>query len=107
MTTENQKPEATNPDAQSGLSSASLLACAVQLLKVATCPNCDGSGATAEQRSSRQLVTREMAMDAGCPEMEGSIAPDEEWEQVQCQWCDEKFKVITAYEAQANESGSP
>jgi hypothetical protein len=47
----NQKPEATNPDAQSGLSSASLLACAVRgLIKLIDdgdiVRNTDGDGDT-------------------------------------------------------------
>jgi DnaJ-class molecular chaperone len=71
-----------------------LLENAVALLKVATCPNCDGSGSTAVQTSSRQFVTRDMASDACCPEMEGSLYSDDEWEQQQCQWCDEKNRLI-------------
>jgi hypothetical protein len=56
------------------------------LLRVAICPNCDGSGAI--KIRGREIVTREMAMDAGCPEMEGSLYCEEEIEQ--CQWCDER-----------------
>jgi hypothetical protein len=35
-----------------------------------------------------------MASDACCPEMEGSLYSDDEWEQQQCQWCDEKNRLI-------------
>lgn len=64
------------------------------LLEVAACPNCDGSGSTAVKISSRKSVTREMASDACCPEMEGSLYSDDEWEQQQCQWCDEKKALM-------------
>ena len=69
---------------------------AIGLLKMAVCPNCDGSGAT--QTQSRQVVTHDMSSDAGCQEMEGSLYCDDEWEQ--CQWCDEKQQVLAAYETQ-------
>ncbi len=59
------------------------------LLSVAKCPNCDGSGCIAHQVSSRQYVTRDMAIDAGDESLEGSLYSDDEWEQEQCQWCDE------------------
>ncbi len=59
------------------------------LLKVAKCPNCDGSGCIARQVSSRQYVTRDMAIDAGDESLEGSLYSEDEWEQEQCQWCDE------------------
>lgn len=64
------------------------------LLSVAKCPSCDGSGSIAVQTRSRELVTREMAMDAGEPEMEGSLYCDDEWEQQQCQWCDECARLL-------------
>jgi hypothetical protein len=65
------------------------------LLSVAKCPNCDGSGVTQIQTSCRQYVTSEMAMDAGCPEMAGSLYSDDEWELQQCQWCDERKQLLT------------
>ena len=83
-----------------------VLACAVQLLKVAVCPNCDGSGAVQVQTQSRQYVSREMAMDAQCPEMEGSLYSDDEFEVEQCQWCYERTRVVADFEAQANDSSS-
>lgn len=67
---------------------------AISLLKIAKCPNCDGSGGIPRQTSSRLYVTKEMAMDAGAPEMEGSLFSDEEWELEQCQWCDEKEQLL-------------
>ena len=65
-----------------------------KLLSIACCPNCDGSGGIPVQVSSRQLVTREMAMDACCPEMEGSLYSDDTWEQEQCRWCDERNQLL-------------
>ena len=82
--------------------STDLLGCAVALLTVAKCPCCDGSGSIAVQTSSRQLVTREMAMDAGEPAMEGSLYSDDEWEQQQCQWCDERKTLLAEYAKQPN-----
>ncbi len=92
-----------SPETQSAVSSMRLLGCAVELLKVAKCPCCDGSGAIAVQTSSRQLVTREMAYDAGSPEMEGSLYSDDEWEQQQCQWCEEKTTLLAEYAKQPND----
>ena len=67
---------------------------AINLLKVAICPNCDGSGGIPRQTSSRSYVSREMAMDCGMPDLEGSLYTDDEWELEQCQWCDEKNTLI-------------
>jgi len=64
------------------------------LLKTAKCPNCDGSGAIPVQTGSRQYVTREMALDAECPEMEGSLYTDNTWEPEQCKWCYERQRVV-------------
>ncbi len=64
------------------------------LLKMAKCPNCDGSGCIAHKVSSRQYVTRDMAIDAGDESLEGSLYSDDEWEQEQCQWCDEVKKLL-------------
>ncbi len=69
------------------------LALAKRLLDMVKCPNCDGSGSTLHQVSSRQYVSRDMAMDAGMPEQEGSLYSDDEWEQEQCQWCAEKNQL--------------
>ena len=97
-------PNASNsPESQSAVRWSDLLACAVRLLKVAACQECDGSGAVQVQTRSRQYVTRGMAMDAQCPEMEGSLYNEDEFEVQQCQWCAEKAQVIAAYEAQAND----
>lgn len=64
------------------------------LLRAAKCPNCDGSGGIAVQIRGRQYVTREMAMDAGDPSMEGSIYSDDEHEQQPCQWCEERDALL-------------
>lgn len=65
------------------------------LLKHAKCPNCDGSGVIPHQIASREYVTRDMALDAGQPELEGSLYQDEQWEPEQCQWCYEKEQVLS------------
>lgn len=65
-----------------------------QLLAMAACPNCDGSGA--KYVGDKEYVSREMALDAGCLEMEGSVYREPEVEQ--CQWCDEKQKALAAAE---------
>ncbi|MFA7219493.1 MAG: hypothetical protein WC119_03245 [Synergistaceae bacterium] len=65
-----------------------------KLLSTAICPNCDGSGAIPVQVSCREYVSHEMAMDAGCPEMEGSLYSDDEWQQVECEWCATKRQIL-------------
>ncbi len=77
-----------------------VLEVAKALLDMAICPNCDGSGSTARQVSSRQYVTREMAIDGGDPDLEGSLYSDDEWEQEQCQWCFEKARIAKILEAE-------
>lgn len=67
---------------------------ALNLLAVAKCPNCDGSGTAMRQTSVRQYVTRDMAVDAGDPSMEGSLYLDDEWEPEQCQWCYERKTLL-------------
>lgn len=69
---------------------------AINLLRVATCPNCDGSGAVMRQVSCRQYVSRDMAIDAGDLSMEGSIYREEEFEPEQCQWCYERDALISS-----------
>lgn len=64
------------------------------LLKISNCPNCDGSGAIQHQVSSKEYVTRSMAMDAGDPELEGSLYSDDDFEIEQCQWCYERDEVL-------------
>ena len=91
--------EPIKTDCGSPVVSSALLAEAIALLRVAKCPNCDGSGAIPRQTSSRQLVTREMASDACCPEMEGSLYSDDEWELEQCQWCYERHGLLDRYTA--------
>lgn len=66
----------------------------INLLEMAVCPNCDGSGAIPHQVSSKQYVSRDMALDAGQPELEGSLYSDNQWEAEQCQWCDEKNMIL-------------
>lgn len=64
------------------------------LLKHAICPNCDGSGAIPHQVSRREYVSRDMALDAGDPSLEGSLCSEEQWESEQCQWCYEKNQAL-------------
>ncbi|HUW32805.1 MAG TPA: hypothetical protein VM223_14455 [Planctomycetota bacterium] len=88
----------SKPEERMKLNSSALLADAVALLRAAKCPHCDGSGCIPRQISPRQRVTREMASDAGCPEMEGSLYSDDEWVAEQCQWCDERSRLLEQYE---------
>ena len=64
------------------------------LLGMAVCPNCDGSGSIPHQVSSETRVSRDMAIDAGMPELEGSIYTPDAWEEEQCQWCDERNEAL-------------
>ena len=64
------------------------------LLRMAKCPNCDGSGCIAHKVSNRQHVTRDMAIDAGDESLEGSLYSDDEWEQEHCQWCDDVKQIL-------------
>ena len=57
--------------------SNALLAEAIALLRVADCPNCDGSGG----------IPRQVA--------------EEQWELEQCQWCDELHSLLDRYTANA------
>lgn len=77
-----------------------------ELLRVAKCPACDGSGSIPVQTSAQEYVTRDMAMDAGDLSMEGSLYSEEKWEQQQCQWCDERKTVLNTPASQAGE-GTP
>lgn len=70
----------------------------IGLLKIAQCPNCDGSGAIPHQVSERRYVTRDMAFDAGNMALEGSLYSDDEWEAEQCQWCDEREQALSEAE---------
>jgi len=64
------------------------------LLGMAVCPNCDGSGSIPHQVSSETRVSRDMALDAGMPELEGSIYTPDEWEAEQCRWCYERNEAL-------------
>lgn len=66
----------------------------VTLLKMAICPNCDGSGAIPHQVSEKRYVTRDMASDAGDSTLEGSLCSEDQWEAEQCQWCYEKEQAL-------------
>lgn len=68
------------------------------LLKVAKCPNCDGSGAKMVRVRGEERATREMAIDAGDPQLEGSLVSDEQWEPEQCQWCADRIAALTRKE---------
>ena len=59
--------------AASFVRSDALLDEAIALLRVADCPNCDGSGG----------IPRQVA--------------DEQWELEQCQWCDELHSLLERY----------
>jgi hypothetical protein len=74
------------------------LAQALVLLTVSKCPNCNGSGAVPVLVCARHYATREMALDAGDPSLEGSLVSDEEWETERCQWCHERHELLKKYE---------
>lgn len=60
------------------------------LLKIAKCPNCDGSGAIPVPivvSGSRQIS-----------ETEFEQTQEVKWEPEQCQWCDEKTKLLAPTE---------
>jgi len=67
---------------------------AKELLKMAKCPNCDGSGGIPVCVHPKRYCSADMASDAGDPSMEGCLVSDEEWELEQCQWCYEKDKIL-------------
>ncbi len=66
----------------------------INLLEMAVCPNCDGSGCIPHQVSSKQYVTRDMAIDGGDSALEGSLYSEDQWEAEQCQWCYEKNMIL-------------
>jgi hypothetical protein len=70
----------------------------VKLLKMAKCPDCDGSGIVITKTRDRQYVSRDMAIDAGDRALEGALCQDEEFDYCQCQWCYEKKAIIAAAE---------
>ena len=92
-------------DERMKVDSSALLADAIALLRAARCPNCDGSGAIPVQTGQREYVSREMAMDAGDPSMEGSVFSDNTFELEQCQWCDELHRLLERYTANATAQG--
>ena len=75
----------------------------VKLLKMAKCPDCDGSGIVITKTRDRQYVSRDMAIDAGDRALEGALCQDEEFDYCQCQWCYEKKAIIAAAEKRSKE----
>lgn len=67
-----------------------------ELLAVARCPACDGSGVLVTGGREVEYVSRDMAVDAGDPSLEGSIYRESEPEISQCQWCHEKSALLAA-----------
>ncbi len=59
-----------------------------ELLAVANCPACDGSGAIIREGHGPEYVSRDMAMEAGDVSLEGSIYRAAEPVIEQCQWCE-------------------
>ena len=51
------------------------------------CPNCNGTGAVTVLIRQKQFVSRDMAHDAGFPEMEGSVYTDEDFDYEPCPEC--------------------
>lgn len=68
-----------------------------RLLQDAKCPECDGSGGVSVP-IGEHFVSREMALDAFCPEMEGSSSGIE-YEHRACQWCHERNEQLTCLRA--------
>lgn len=64
------------------------------LLSIAECPACDGSGVIVGESHPTEYVSREMALDAGDPSLEGSIYRTGDAEVSQCQWCDERKQSL-------------
>jgi len=71
----------------------------VGLLRMAKCPDCDGSGGIPRQVRSKEFITHDMAVDAGLPEAEGRLYSEESFELEQCQWCDERKQVLAKIDA--------
>lgn len=65
-----------------------------ELLRVAICPECDGSGGNQVQTRWREYVSRDMARDAGDPAWEGMIYSEDEFEVQQCQWCADRVEAL-------------
>lgn len=63
-----------------------------ELLRVAKCPECDGSGHIPVPLGEN-FVSHEMAIDAGEPSMEGQ-SMGIEWGDQQCQWCAEREAIL-------------
>ena len=70
---------------------------AVALLRVAKCPECDGSGVKCIGLHPVEYVSRDMARDAGDLTLEGSVYRQEEPEWAQCQWCAERLALLQAH----------
>ena len=63
-------------------------------LRIAKCPNCDGSGATIRPGYGPEYVSHEMAVDAGDLSLEGSVYREAEPIVEQCQWCAERQAAL-------------
>ena len=71
---------------------------AITLLRVAECPNCDGSGS---------IIVDDVGIEAGCC---GNVLPNGECcgnaipipvqiqELARCQWCDERSELLSKHE---------
>jgi len=59
----------------------------VDFAKLNNCPDCDGSGVIVSKGYDRRYVTRDMALDACDPSLEGTLYTEEQHQQEQCQWC--------------------
>lgn len=69
----------------------------IELLRAARCPACDGSGVIQHGRRV-EYVSREMAVDAGDPSLEGSPYTDIPEYISQCQWCDERDTALAEHD---------
>lgn len=66
-----------------------------ELLDTAHCPECDNAGVIRVFRPKERLVSREMAGDAGIPQLEGfAYAVEEVEEYHECKWCIDRNLVL-------------
>ena len=69
---------------------------AIMLLKVAKCPNCDGSGAIMQGHIDSTCCGEPLGTGECC----GNAIPDMVWEAEQCQGCAEKMELIAKYDSE-------
>ena len=61
--------------------------------QVQLCPACDGTGRVMGHYRPTLYVSREMALDAGMPEIEGAVYAEESTEAEMCEYCEGTGKL--------------